>query len=410
MTESGESAVLRTSPTVAPDVLATPVRVLSKIDALDGLRGVAVILVVLNHLPLAVPSLSDRLVRGGEFGVDAFFVLSGFLITALMLRDQGARGGVRIRAFYRRRAMRILPALIVFLAVYELYAVTTHLPTLHSHAHPSTLSRVVNDIFYPWRLLASSTGTSHLWSLAVEEQFYLIWPLCVALFLGIRRSTTTVTLVLVAAIVAVAVHRAVLWYHGVFWAILYTRLDTRADALLVGCLLAHLWVRDKLPKRGLQIPAWLALAVYLYIVAVGASRAFLYWGGFTVIAIGVGVIIAAVLESPWPVTRLLRLRLLQAVGRVSYGLYIWHMAVFTAVGRYGKTWPHATQLVVALTVAAFATCASRIIIELPFLRWKERLEHPNRSAAKPPRPGEPPPAPRTSERRNFRHVAVPVPK
>ena len=403
MADSGESAVIRTSSLVAPGVLPTRPRVLSKIDALDGLRGVAVILVLLNHLPLAVPSLIDRLVRGGEFGVDAFFVLSGFLITALMLRDQAIRGGVRIGAFYRRRAMRILPALIVFLAAYELYAVTTHLPTLHAHSHASTLSRALNDIFYPWRLLASSTGTSHLWSLAVEEQFYLVWPLCVTLFLGIRRRTTTATFVLVAAIVAIAVHRAILWYHGVFWAVLYTRLDTRADALLVGCLLAHLWVRDKLPKRGLQVPAWLALAVYLYVVGVGASRAFLYWGGFTLVAIAIGVILAAVLESPWPVTRLLRLRALRAVGRVSYGLYIWHLAVFTAVGRYGKTWSPATQLAVALAVAAFATYASRIIIERPVLRWKDRLENPHRSA-------ETPPAPRTSERRTFRHVAVPVPE
>ncbi|MDQ1508782.1 MAG: hypothetical protein QOG50_626 [Actinomycetota bacterium] len=351
----------------------TRARALGKVDALDGLRGAAVLLVVLHHLPLGVPWMKNRVVRGGEFGVDAFFVLSGFLITALMLRDQSNRGRIHIGAFYRRRAMRILPALMVFLGVYWLYATATDLVALHVHAQPLWYE-VVNDILKPWRRLPLSAGISHLWSLAVEEQFYLLWPLCVALFLGIRRRTTTAVLMLVALIVAVAVHRAVLWDHGVPWPVLYTRLDTRADALLVGCLLAHLWARDKVPKRGLTFAAWIALGFYLYVVRVGASNGFLYWGGYTLIAIAVGVMLAALLQSSWSMKRFFRFQLLRAVGRVSYGLYLWHLVIFTAVGRYGKAWSPMAQAIVALAAAAAATYLSWVLVERPFLRWKNRLE------------------------------------
>ncbi len=304
--------------------------------------------------------------------------------------------------------MRILPALVVFLAAYELYAVITHLPPTFPGLHLPAPSWGVNDIFYPWRRLAPSVGTSHLWSLALEEQFYLGWPLCVALFLGIRRRTTTAILVLVAAIVAVALHRAYMWHNGVPWPVLYTRLDTRADALLVGCLLANLWARDKLPKRGLQVAAWIALAFFLYLVYKGASNGFLYWGGFTLIAVAVGVILAAVLQSVWPVTRLLRVRPLRVVGGVSYGLYLWHTAVFAGVGRYGKTWTPAIQLVVVLAVAALATFISWTLIERPFLRWKDRLEHKHKRENE-DRPAGTAPAAQTTERGSFRHVVVPVP-
>ena len=399
MGDDGETALTPSPAAVSTGM--TRARDLGKVDAFDGLRGAAVLLVVLHHLPLAVPWLNHRVVRGGEFGVDAFFVLSGFLITALMLRDQTNRGRVRIGAFYRRRAMRLIPALVIFLATYWLYASVTHLPALHLHARPLP-SEVLNDILRPWQRLPVSTGISHLWSLAVEEQFYLVWPLCVTLFLGIRRHTTTAVLMLVALIVAVVVHRAVLWYHGVPWFVLYTRLDTRADALLVGCLLAHLWARDKVPKRGLQVSAWLALGFYLYIVRVGASNGFLYWGGYTLIAIAVGVILAAVLESAWPVTRLFRFPPLRAVGRVSYGLYIWHLAVFAAVGRYGKAWSPLTQMYVALAVAALATYASWMLIERPFLRWKNRLEDAHGSA-------ETLPTRRSRDRGALRHVVAPAP-
>ena len=354
---------------------ATPVsrvRTLGKIDELDGFRGVAVLLVVAHHLVVAMPWLFHRLTKGGGFGVDAFFVLSGFLITAILLRDQTKVGHVRFGAFYRRRAMRLLPALCFFLAIYLYYAWVT---SWHGMHEPSSALSILFYYSNTWlRHAPLSPGLGHLWSLAVEEQFYLVWPLALVLFFGLRRRVTPTVAILAGLIAVIAIRRAVMWDHGISWLVLYTRLTTRADALLVGCLLAQLWVRRKLPKRGVQLAGWLALGYFLYLVRVGAGNNFLYRGGFTLIAVALGIILVAILETDWVVNRFLRTRPLRAVGRVSYGLYIWHLAVFTAVARYDRGWPPALQAFVALGITALATCVSWFAVERPFLRWKDRLE------------------------------------
>jgi len=346
------------------------------------LPRVAVLLVVVHHLKYPVPWLLSHESNGGGFGVDAFFVLSGFLITAILLRDQATGGRVRFLAFYRRRAMRLLPALIVFLVIYVFYEWVTSVPGAHE---PSSMLSILFYYSNTWlHTVPMSPGLGHLWSLAVEEQFYLIWPLVLALFLGLRRRLAPTVIVLVAAIAFIAIRRREMWIHGTQWIWLYTRLATRADALLVGCLIAVLWVRNKLPKHGMQIAGWVALAYYAYIVRVGAGNNFMYRGGLTLIAVAIGFILIAVLETNWIVNRALRIRPLRAVGRVSYGLYIWHLAIFTAVARIDRSWPPLTQAVVCLGLTALATCGSWFLVERPFLRWKDRLE-----AAKPTPKDEP---------------------
>ena len=387
-----------TSPAPADLSPAGGVRVLRKIDALDGFRGVAVLLIIVHHLPVAVPSLFHRVTKGGGFGVDAFFVLSGFLITAILLRDQAKGGRVRFGAFYRRRALRLLPALLVFIAIYVSYEYATNVP----HAHePSSALSVVFYYSNTWLLgVPISIGLSHLWSLAVEEQFYMLWPLCLALFFGLRRRFTSTVLLMVGLIAVVAIRRAYLWNHGTSWIYLYTRLFTRADALLIGCLIAQFWVRGKLPKRGVQLAGWIALGYFLY----GAGDAFLYRGGFTLIAVAVGLILVAVLQTDWLVNRFLRLRPLRAVGRVSYALYIWHLAIFNEVARYGRSWNPWVQAIVALGVSAIATYGSWVLVERPFLRWKDRLEVTDRDREKPAKKTK-----ASSRDSSFRHVALRAP-
>ncbi|MDQ1461870.1 MAG: hypothetical protein QOI08_3354, partial [Actinomycetota bacterium] len=395
--------------TVVPPADLSPAggpRVLGKIDALDGFRGVAVLLIIVHHLPVAVPSLFHRLSKGGGFGVDAFFVLSGFLITAILLRDQTRGGRVRFGAFYRRRALRLLPALLVFIVIYVIYEWATHMPDSHE---PSSALSIVFYYSNTWLHRAPmSIGLGQMWSLAVEEQFYLLWPVCLALFFGLRRRSTPTVMLLVGVIAAVAIRRAYLWNHGTSWLYLYTRLFTRADALLIGCLLAQLWVRGKLPKRGVQLAGWIALAYFAYIVRVGAGDAFLYRGGFTLIAVAVGLILVAVLQTDWLVNRFLRLPPLRAVGRVSYALYIWHLAIFNGVLRYGRWWDPWVQTIVALGLSAIATYASWVLVERPFLRWKDRLEVADRERQR----DREKPDKRTkasSREKTFRHVALPAP-
>jgi peptidoglycan/LPS O-acetylase OafA/YrhL len=358
--------------------VARQLRLLTGVPALDGLRGVAVLTVVFFHASLLNFDLRQY-ARSGGLGVDAFFVLSGFLITALLMREQATSGSVRLGGFYQRRALRLLPALVLLLAVHVVYA---HVADLSMAAERHS---VISVFFYysnTWlHTLPTTEGLGALWSLAVEEQFYLLWPLLFLVLLGVRRRAATVLAITIALIAAVVVYRAIEYHDGTPVLVLYTRLFTRADALLIGALLAQLWVRGMSPKRGVTLAlAWPALAFYFYCVVRGVGPDFLYNGGYTLIAVAVALVILAVLDTSWPVNRVLSFGPLRTIGRVSYGIYIWHLFVFVAIVRYGKEWGPWTRLSVGLTLTALATAASWVFVEQPFLRWKARLDARQRPA------------------------------
>jgi peptidoglycan/LPS O-acetylase OafA/YrhL len=370
------------TPDERPALKAEPARSwrrLGQVPPLDGLRGIAVLLVMLSHTPLLVGyptgvALIHNFFSGGFLGVDVFFVLSGFLITALLLREQADHGGVRFGSFYARRALRLLPALFVLLMAHAIYARIVHLPS------PAEISTIRAAIFYytnwygVWHPLGVAQGLGHLWSLAIEEQFYLVWPTVLVVFLGLQRKTTTVTVILVAAIVAIGANRALMWEHGTSWLSVFVRTDTRSDSLLVGALVACLWVRRRTPTKGLVPAAWIASGVLLLCVELSKpDTGFAYLGGFTVVAIAVAVLVLAALDSSWSGNRLLSLRPLRAIGRVSYGLYLWHLPVFFAVLHYGSHWSPVVRVTVAYSASAAFTTLSWVLVETPALRVKRRL-------------------------------------
>jgi peptidoglycan/LPS O-acetylase OafA/YrhL len=358
-----------------------PPRQLGHVPGLDGLRGIAVLLVVLSHVNLLIPrqditrvGLLDGFIEGGYLGVDLFFVLSGFLITALLLGEERGRSSIRFGAFYARRAIRLLPALYLLLLCHAAYTLLTELDWSREVASMRAAVlyhsnwQVVND------LDSVATGTSHLWSLAVEEQFYLVWPAVLVGFLGLRQKAATVAAVLGLVIVGVALHRALLWNDGAPWLELFVRTDTRADALLVGALLASLWVRRVTPTRGVDVLAWVALAGGLvYIALVEASSGFSFEGGSTLFAVLVAVVLLAVVNGTWAPARWLAVPALRAVGRVSYGLYLWHFPVFHAVARYGDDLPELVRVAVGLLVASAATAASWHLLERPMQGLRVRF-------------------------------------
>jgi peptidoglycan/LPS O-acetylase OafA/YrhL len=352
-------------------------RRLGRIPALDGLRGIAVLVVVIEHIETILVPGTVRVdagpLRGAFLGVDIFFVLSGFLITCLLLGEQAERTRVRFGAFYRRRALRLLPALYVLLAVHVLYTLVTGLSLHLEWLSVRGALAYVSNWTWKWDWLQSAPGLGHLWSLAVEEQFYLVWPVVLIVFLGVRRRTATVAIVMVAGIAFIAVHRAMMWEHGVNWLFLSIRTDTRADSLLVGALLAQLWVRGWRPSARIVIPAaWVATALLAVFVTVARStQAFLYLGGFTLFAVCTATVILAASEGQWPGTRLLEIPSLRVVGRVSYGLYLWHMPLFYVVNRYGASWGAPARILVAVPLAAAFTFASWRYVEQPFLRLKD---------------------------------------
>jgi peptidoglycan/LPS O-acetylase OafA/YrhL len=242
-----------------------------------------------------------------------------------------------------------------------------------------------------------NTDLGHLWSLSLEEQFYLVWPLTLlgllALLTVVRRISVIVA-ILVACVVAVVVWRIVLWNGGTSPMHLYVRTDTRADSLLIGALLGILWIYRLTPRRGVGLAATAAVALLAYLIArpIGLRGPFFHLGGFTLVAVAAAVVILAALESKWFGNAVLRFKPLCAIGVVSYGLYLWHLPIFAIVSENTRTWERWQRFVLAFVVTGAATAMSWFLLERPFLKWKDRLERRPRGAS-PGERGETEPAP-----------------
>jgi peptidoglycan/LPS O-acetylase OafA/YrhL len=361
-------------------------RRLGHVPALDGLRGYAVIVVMLSHLNILIPrqditgiGLIDSPMEGGYLGVDIFFVLSGFLITALLLREEDRTGTVSFGRFYARRALRLLPALYLLLLAHAFYTVATDLAWGAEGASIRAAVLYYSNWLVVYDLGSIALGTNHLWSLAVEEQFYLIWP---AVLVGVNRifRPWQVPILISAGIVVVAVHRTHLWDAGDTWLELIVRTDTRADALLMGALLAVLWVHRWTPTGRLaRRLAWVGIVgLVAYQVSFVASDAFANRWGPTVFAAAVALVILGLLDDAWPATRVFALRGPRAVGRISYGLYLWHFPVYHAVIRYGWEWPEGVRVVVAIGLAFGFALVSWYGLEQPLQRYRSKLHAPAR--------------------------------
>ena len=356
--------------------------------ALDGLRAVAIGLVFLHHTgALLVPSLQHGLFPGGFLGVNVFFVLSGFLITTLLLERRGAEPHP-IRTFYERRVLRLFPAVVVLVVVVFAYALITG----NDIANAARAFAVVGTYTANWAALWGidfSHYVGHLWSLAIEEQFYLAWPLILfaAMRLGCSRRQM-LWIVLAAALVA-AGWRASLWEPGA-WLRIYIRTDAQADSILIGAALALLpagRVVAAVPRRARGPLAWLALAAVVAVAeAVEPSSAGLYLGGFTVLAVVVALLIALELEPGVGPYRVLTLRPVLVLGRLSYSLYLWHYPVFLVVAERTAGWSGALRVPVAWAIALGAAAASYRLVELPALRIKGRLGRRGASVEAAPEP------------------------
>lgn len=356
------------------------------VPELDGLRGLAAVFVVAVHLFMIVIPSGTRLpneIPGTFVFMDLFFVLSGFLITALLMREQSSTGSIRVRGFYARRALRLLPALYVMLLCHFLYALWQGSPSYPADVERSTVTRASLyglNFQMDSMLTPVARGLTQLWSLGVEEQFYLLWPLAFILLVPSTRSLRLIVPILGTAIVAVMVHRALLWDASMpqttEWLRLYTHTDTRADSLLVGALLAHLWVRGVVPpRRAIEVAAWIAVPVLTwFLFGVELDDAFPYMGGFTLMAIAWAAVILACVDSTWSGRRILRVPVLLVLGEVSYGIYLWHVPIQFAVVDLGSSWPVAMRIGVSLVVTAIAVTLSWFLVERPFLRWKARLD------------------------------------
>ena len=346
-------------------------RLSGPVPALNGMRGVAVLLVFFFHA--GVPGF------GGAFiGVDIFFILSGFLITALLLQEYQHHSRIHLKQFYLRRILRLFPALLLLLVVYLVFFFS-RFPDPASRLHH--LQDALIALFYAanWTRafdLGRPDVLGHCWSLSIEEQFYALWPM---LLLGLlrfpgRRRSFAILLLFLAS----WGWRLFLLERGAGWDRVYNGFDTRADMLLAGCLLASLW-HDGHLARWARSRLWSPLlagasAAALALLAVYGNwqAAALYRWQYALVALATTLLILDLLSRPRGfLSRALSWAPLAWIGTVSYGIYLWHYPVLHGVALYGLQGATLVWVVAAVTMAG--TLFSWHVVERPALRLKARF-------------------------------------
>jgi len=368
-----------------------------RVVALDGLRAFALLIILGYHFGLGW-------FQGGFFSLDIFYVLSGYLITGLLLGEWARSARIKLGAFWLRRARRLLPALVVLLVVVTLVVRFAYPVGLYPNLRMADLSA----LFYFsnwWQIGASgnyfvATGAvsplTHTWSLAVEEQFYLVWPLVVLAVVhlgkrftgrtgqGVGRGVEILLAISVVGVAASAAEMAYLYHPGANITRLYFGTDTHAQSILVGSVLACILTLVQ-RRRGLtgmaptasSGPSRFALTVLGLAGVVGTlvltksltgTAAIAYRGGFLVSALSAAALITgAVCVAGGPIARVLSVRPMVWIGTVSYGAYLWHFPVFIEFDS-ARTGLGGVSLLAARMVATFALAAlSYYLVERPVM-------------------------------------------
>lgn len=370
-------------PRASEAVAERPRRRMRYIPALDGIRTLAVVAVVLYHLHLPWA-------QGGLIGVTMFFVLSGYLITRLLLAEFGQTGRIDLKDFWLRRARRLVPAIVTVVVVTAaLCTVFNHvmLTKMRPDILPSLLFvnnwwQVLNNVSY-FDALGDPSPLTHFWSLAIEEQFYLVWPplLLALLGLGMRRGAVRRAVLVLAAVSAAAM--ALLYNPSQDPSRLYYGTDTRAFSLLLGAWLAFIPERLMNPLRLLrgraaveerpwQLDAVGAVGLVGLALMVGFTNgytSFQYQGGMLLATFLTMMVIAAAVQRDGAISRVLSLPPLVWLGQRSYGIYLWHYPVLLLMNPVADIndtpwW----MLIIQVVVVLVASELSYRFVEMPVRR------------------------------------------
>ena len=333
-----------------------------RIPQLDGLRALAVSLVIVNHVAGWFP--------GGAVGVNIFFVLSGYLITSLLLDEHEKTGRLQRVRFYTRRALRLYPALAVMLCVTFLLGGVAFRSVLIAGSYATNLFMTFS--------LNPVLPYTHTWSLAEEEQFYLVWPLLLPLFIRLGRRASVAILMCLAVGLTVWAQLAVgsvTAGNGSVTVAVFNPL-WQAHGLLIGCALAFAIRHRSVPSAALLVNVGLTLCVVVALAASAtdgqSARAGAGWNLASEFAAAAAI--AGMTEGAHGLARLCTLRPVLWIGKRSYAIYLWHfplimLAVQDGYGKPGK--------VAAVGLAFLAAALSWRLVEQPFLRLKKRFEPTN---------------------------------
>ncbi len=343
-----------------------------KIPSLDGLRGVSFLIVFVSHAGL------DKVVPG-RLGVNIFFLLSGYLITTLLIREREKTGWISLKLFYLRRSLRIFPPMYTIMAATLLYLAAVH------HLKGITLAGVCSQAFYYQNYYSHNgngliRGLGVLWSLAVEEHFYLLFPLLMLLFVTrFKMSYRQIAVALLWLCGAILVWRTVVVFtfsNGLDWA--RDATDCRADSILFGCALAswertstvtRIFTRERLER--IILPASLTLLLFTLVFRNPVFRETLR---YSIQGIALAPILYYVVHVPgsW-VGRILNTRALMLLGTLSYALYLLHETVMLEIDRVvSSKW---LAGILSLAVAILLAYLVHILVEKPTDAMRRKFIH-----------------------------------
>ena len=337
---------------------------------LDGFRGLAVLMVVVGHLLFFSLGFDSQM---ASLGVLLFFVLSGFLITGVLLNEKDVRGRISLPNFYLRRVLRLAPALLIFLAAVGALMYCGAIVDVPWY-------EVGAGLFYVANIVGHSLPLGHLWSLSLEEQFYAMWPWFVA-----RMPARRLLFTAAAIASAVAIARMIAIWNGWFaynLGIVYRRPWFRIDSIMIGCWLS-VAISDDIWRARLT---WIVTAispaiVWMVLMAWTVSMRTIFPTAFlTVQTVLCVIVLGRLILSPTPTLSLIFANpILRHLGRISYGLYLWQqLFVDNPNAHWGPLQRFPINVIVALAIAEL----SYWLVEVRFLNWKERFSAHNPTTAR----------------------------
>lgn len=346
----------------------------SYFPALDGLRGLSILIVLLGHFGINKLIYKYRLLIDGDIGVHIFFVISGFLITTLLLKEKLRNGHISVRYFYIRRALRILPVAWLFLLFLVILNIVLRL-------HIFTLDFIQAVCFVKNFPIGSSYYTAHFWSLAVEEQFYLVFPVLLIL-------SVDWYFFIALAVITIVPLGCVLGYYwpsffgNLIWVKLCMYVFWRGPVvILIGSVFAICMFKNIIPLKKLCMNYWLGITL-LFVAIIIRTPSFLYYAKYIAQYLSnilVAFVVVLALQPGTSLAKVLSSKLMVRIGILSYSLYIWQQ-LFVGSNPW-QPWMHGLyghplwQLIILKLIATFLIAICSYAFERRFLKIKDRFKY-----------------------------------